>query len=46
MKYVDTDNMIADILTKALPLNKFSWCRTQMNVGPSPGGKEHMFTEV
>lgn len=31
-KYIRTDNMVADILTKSVPANKFIYCRSGMGV--------------
>lgn len=32
VKYLQTDKMVADSLTKAVPIDKFSWCRQHMGV--------------
>lgn len=32
IKYLQTDRMVADSLTKAVPVDKFTWCRGHMNL--------------
>ena len=32
LQYVNTNQQVADVLTKSLPREKFNWCRDMMNV--------------